>query len=197
MARKIVNILTTVLLVLMVALVIFVFISRASGHTPSIFGNRIYRVQTDSMVPTLEVGDVILVRDADPEDIHNGDIITYRVTSGELAGQTITHRVAQDPEVRNGVYYYRTKGDREGAVMDAEISYDQVEGKYVNTLAFLNKMYSFFLSPTGLIVFIGIIILLFGYEMISLIISYKATDEMDEEYYAPKNKKPSKKRKKK
>ena len=196
MARKIVNILTTVLLVLMVALVIFVFISRASGHTPSIFGNRIYRVQTDSMVPTLEVGDVILVRDADPEDIHNGDIITYRVTSGELAGQTITHRVAQDPEVRNGVYYYRTKGDREGAVMDAEISYDQVEGKYVNTLAFLNKMYSFFLSPTGLIVFIGIIILLFGYEMISLIISYKATDEMDEEYYAPKNKKPSKKRKK-
>lgn len=197
MARKIVNILTTVLLVLMVALVIFVFISRASGHTPSIFGNRIYRVQTDSMVPTLEVGDVILVRDADPEDIHNGDIITYRVTSGELAGQTITHRVAQDPEVRNGVYYYRTKGDREGAVLDAEISYDQVEGKYVNTLAFLNKMYSFFLSPTGLIVFIGIIILLFGYEMISLIISYKATDEMDEEYYAPKNKKPSKKRKKK
>ena len=196
MARKIVNILATVLLVLMVALVIFVFISRASGHTPSIFGNRIYRVQTDSMVPTLEVGDVILVRDADPEDIHNGDIITYRVTSGELAGQTITHRVAQDPEVRNGVYYYRTKGDREGAVMDAEISYDQVEGKYVNTLAFLNKMYSFFLSPTGLIVFIGIIILLFGYEMISLIISYKATDEMDEEYYAPKNKKPSKKRKK-
>ena len=196
MVKKIVNTLITVVLVLMVCVVVFIFISRATGHTPSIFGSRIYRVQTNSMVPTLDVGDVILVHDADPEDIHLGDIITYRATSGELKGQTITHRVAIEPEVRDGVYYYRTKGDREGAALDREISYDQVEGKYVKTLAFLNNLYSFFLSPTGLITFIGVIVVLFGYEIISLILSYRSFDEKDEDYYAPKNKKPSKKRKK-
>ena len=196
MARKITTVLSTVLLILMIALVVFIFISRATGHTPSIFGNRIYRVQTNSMVPTLEVGDVILVQDTEPEDIHLGDIITYRALSGQLKGQTITHRVALEPEVRGGVYYYRTKGDREGASLDNEITFDQVEGKYVKTLPLLNKLYSFFLSPTGLVVFIAVIVLLFGYEMISLIISYRKIDEKDEDYYAPKNKKPSKKRKK-
>lgn len=196
MVRKITTILSTVLLVLMIALVVFIFISRASGHTPSIFGNRVYRVQTNSMEPTLAVGDVILVRDCEPEDIHLGDIITYRALSGELKGQTITHRVAIEPEVRGGVYYYRTKGDRAGAALDSEISFSQVEGKYVKTLPLLNKLYSFFLSPIGLISFIILIIVLFGYEMISLIMSYKSIDAKDDDYYAPKNKKPSKKRKK-
>ena len=193
MVRKIINIITTVILILMIALVVFIFISRANGHTPAIFGNRIYRVQTDSMVPTLNVGDVILVHDADPEDIHLGDIITYRKLSGSLAGQTITHRVAQEPEMRNGVWYYRTKGDREGAPLDDEITYSQVEGKYVSTLAFLNDIYSFFLSPKGLIIFIGIIIVLFGYEMISLIVSYKAIDGLEDELDTPKDGKANKK----
>ena len=51
-----------------------------------------------------------------------GDIITYDCLSGDLAGQTITHRVVTDPESRNGTYYFRTQGDREGAPLDDIIS---------------------------------------------------------------------------
>ena len=196
MVRKIFNIVTTVVLIALVALVIFVFITRMSGNTPTIFGYTVFRVQTDSMTPTLKVGDVILVKECKPEDVKPGDIITYKVTTGSLAGQTITHRVAEEPVERDGVYYYRTKGDKAGASMDDEISYEVLKGKYVRTIPFVNKFYEFFLSPAGLITFIGIIIALFGYEMISLILSYKAAGEKDEDYYAPPNRKPKKKRKK-
>lgn len=195
MFRKIINIITTIVLILLIVLVIFLFVIRLNGSTPSLFGYSVFRVQTGSMEPTLKVGDVILVKDCDPEDIHLGDIITYKITEGTLAGQTITHRVAVEPEKRGDVYYYRTKGDGNTA-MDEEITYEVVEGKFVRTMPLVDKLYSFFLSPAGLIVFIGVIVVLFGYEMISLIISYRAVDEKDDDYYAPPNRKSKTKRNK-
>ena len=197
MVRKIINIITTVVLVFLIAVVVLIFIARISGNIPSLFGYHIFRVQSDSMVPTLEVGDVILVQDTPPESIKKGDIITYMCLSGDMEGRTITHRVIEDPEKRNGVYYYITKGDKSGAGVDDEITYDQVEGRYIKTLPWIDKVYTFLLTPVGLIISIGLIVLLFGYEMISLILSYKAIDEKDDDYFEPKRKKPRHKRKKK
>ena len=194
--RKISSILSTVLLIAVILLLVVIFITRLTGHVPSIFGYSVFRVQTASMTPFLQVGDVIIDKKVPAEEIKKGDIITYDCLSGDLAGQTITHRVVTDPESRNGTYYFRTQGDREGAPLDDIISYDQVEGKFVNKLPWLNKLYTFFLSPYGLLTFILIIIVLFGYEMISLIVSYKSLDEKDDDYYEPKAKKRSKKRKK-
>lgn len=197
--RKVFNIISTVFLVFVIAVVIIVFIMRLTGHVPSVFGYTIYRVQTDSMEPTLMVGDVIVDKKVSPEDIKKEDIITYDCYTGTLAGQTITHRVVTDPESRNGTYYYQTQGDNPNAEPDDIISYDQVEGKYIGKLLWMNNIYSFFLSPYGLITFILIILVLFGYEMIRLIISFKSFeyDEDDDDYYEPKPKKKSKKRKKK
>ncbi|MBQ6337394.1 MAG: signal peptidase I [Ruminococcus sp.] len=194
--RRIINILSTVILLVVIAVVIFVFIARISENVPSIFGFSIFRVRSDSMTPTLQINDVILTHKTSPDDIHKNDIVTYLCEKGELAGETITHRVVSDPEIRGGVYYYVTQGDKTGAPLDSEISYDQIRGKYIQTLPFIDKLYTFFLSPYGLIVFILIIVVLFGYEMISLILSYRSLDEKGDDYYAPPNKKPSKKRKK-
>ena len=194
--RRIFNGLVTALLVATVAFVVMIFVARLTGNTPSVFGYRVFRVLTDSMTPTLEVGDVILVRDCEPEEIHNGDIITYNGEVGSYRGKSITHRVVEEPEVRDGVYYYWTKGDRQGAMIDPEISFYQVEGKYVRTIPYIDKLYTFFLSPAGLISFIGLIVVLFGYELVSLLWTYKTADAKDDDYYAPKNKKPKAKRKK-
>lgn len=197
MARKIINIISTVLLIVLVLIVVMVFITRINGKTPSFFGYTVFRVQTDSMEPTLMVGDVILDKKVDAEDIQKDDIITYDCVEGTLAGQTITHRVINDPEVRDGEYFYTTMGDKKGALADPIVNYSQVKGKYMKKLPALGKLYTFFLSPGGLITFIGIIIALFGYEMISLVLAYRAVDEHDDDYYEPKPKKTSKKRKKK
>lgn len=196
MLKKIVNIISTVVLILLVLLVVFVFITRAVNQVPSIFGYSIFRVSSDSMEPELMVGDVILVKSVKPEAIHQGDIITYLGNSGDLKDKMITHKVIREPYEKFGVYYYQTQGVREGSLPDPEITYDQIKGKFIRTLPFIDRMYAFFLSPVGLISFIALILVLFAYEMISLIVSYKSLDEHDDDYYEPKSKKKSKKRKK-
>ena len=196
MLKKIIYVLTTVLLVVLIAVLIFVFIARMSGDSPSIFGYHVFRVSTGSMEPTLSVGDVILVKEIPAEEIHKNDIITYKGNQGDFADKMITHMVVLEPYEENGVWHFQTQGIVPGALSDPEITYDQVEGVFQKKLTFLNGVYTFFLSPAGLIVFILIIMILFAYEMISLIISYKSAEKKDDDYYAPKQKKPSKKRKK-
>lgn len=181
MKNKISNIITTVILVLLIVLVTAMFIARASGNSLSLFGFSVFRVSSDSMEPTLMVGDIILVKSAPAEQIEKGDIVTYKAEQGAMRGERITHRVVTDPVVREGSYYYQTQGDAEGATLDPEISYRQVVGKYVGKIPFLDKIYSFFLTPFGLIAIIVVILGLFGYEIISLIVSYKAIDSTYEE----------------
>ena len=195
MARKIINILSTVLLVALVLLVIFIFITRATGNSPSIFGYRVFRVSSGSMEPELSIGDVILVHSVKADEISEGDTITYKGKEGDFKDLMITHKVIEEPYEEGGVWYYQTQGIVSGSVKDPLITYDQIQGKLIKKLSALNQIYTFFLSPAGLLTFILIILVLFGYEMISLILSYRSFDEKDEDYYAPKAKKKSKKRK--
>ena len=48
-------------------------------------------------------------------------------------------------------------------------------------LTLIGKFFNFISKPIGVIIFIGVIILLFGYELISLIVSNKAIDEIGED----------------
>lgn len=186
MAKKVFRIISTVFLILLVLLVIFLFIIRLSGNSPSIFGYHLFRVSSDSMEPTLKVGDVILVGPASADSIHKGDIVTYVADQGEMTGQEITHRVVVEPEIKNGEYTYQTQGDADGAPLDPIITSDQIVGKFVVKLALIDKLYSFFFTPYGLIIFIVLIVVLFGYEMISLLVSYKTIDNISLEDSASK-----------
>ena len=113
--KKILNVLSVVFLIIVVIIVIFSLTTRIMGNTPSLFGYYMFRVSSDSMEPTLMVGDVILVRSADAQDIRNGDIVTYKSQSGSMYGREVTHRVVTEPEIKNGTYYYQTQGDAAGA----------------------------------------------------------------------------------
>ena len=181
MFKKIMNILTTFILVILVVSVLFFFGTRLMGKTPSVFGNYVFRVSSESMEPTLKVGDVILVHSVKAEDIHKGDIVTYTAQSGEMRGREITHRVVEEPVVTDGSYHYQTKGDAPNATLDPEISYSQIRGKFVIKLVVIGWFFNTISTPIGMVVFIGLIILLFGYEMVSLLVSYKSIDTLDEE----------------
>lgn len=132
------------------------------------------------------VGDVILVQSADAEDIQKGDIITYKSKDGSMYGREVTHRVVADPVIKHDTYYYQTQGDAVGAPLDKAITYDQVKGKYVRKLTLIGKLYGFMSKPIGVAIFIGVIVLLFGYEVISMIVSYRKIDEVDLDAIAEK-----------
>jgi signal peptidase len=80
----------------------------------SLFGYRYYTVLTSSMAPELRVGDLILVKLTDPEEIQEGDIITFNPS--EDGDTYLTHRVTQRLEdyQGTGVTCFITKGDANG-----------------------------------------------------------------------------------
>ena len=196
MVRKVLNIIGTVILVFLIIIVVVVFYARLTHNVPELFGFQLFRVSSGSMSPDLEVGDVILSQRVSVENIHEGDIVTYSGETGELKDKLITHKVIKAPYLNSdGVYMLETQGSALGTVPDPPIRADQVIGKYLTRMAFLNSVYSFFITPIGLIVFIGIIILLFAYEMISLIVSYKSLDDEDGFSEKKNGKKPNKSKK--
>lgn len=188
MIKKIINVISVVITVFLVAFVFFTIMSRIMGETPSVFGYYIFRVSSDSMEPTLMVGDVILVQKTDAEDIKKDDIITYKSKDGSMYGREVTHRVISDPVIKNDIYYYQTQGDADGASLDKVITYDQVEGKYLCKLKVIGAVYGFLATPTGVIVLVSVIIVLFGYELIYMMVSNKKCDKLDEELFSKKDK---------
>ena len=157
------------------------FDARISGEAPSIFGYQVFRVSSESMEPELMVGDVILVKEATVEDIKKDDIVTYKGEEGTFNGKMITHKMLEDPQYVDGQYVFKTSGIYDGAIPDPEWYEDQLVGEYVRKVPFVDKVYTFFLTPYGLVAFIVVIMVLFGYELIALILSYKDLDEDDVE----------------
>lgn len=89
------------------AAVVFIFLATA---IPQLVGaDNSYLVQSDSMSPAIDAGDVVFVYDTQPEQIAEGDVITFE-QAGAGESDRVTHRVVEVIE-RDGERQFRTKGD--------------------------------------------------------------------------------------
>lgn len=101
----------------LIAYIVINKIAQAQGKTPPL---GLYTIISGSMVPEIDVYDVVVVMKKNPEDIQIGDIISYQSTNkARFDGIPITHRVVEKFNTNNGVSF-RTKGDA-NAVVDNEI----------------------------------------------------------------------------
>ncbi len=94
----------------------------------SIFGYRYYTVLTPSMEPHLSVGDLILVKVTDADQIQVGDVITFNPSSESDA--YLTHRVTEKIEdyEGTGTTCFHTKGDANDVDDSFLIDEDRVIG---------------------------------------------------------------------
>ncbi len=176
--RIVKNIFFGVLITVMVGLLVFTLAARMNGETPTVFGHTLYRVSSGSMEPALKVGDIILCKECDPMTLKNGDIITYNGTTGELAGKRVTHRVVKEPYLNeaDGGYYLVTKGD-DNPAEDKPISTSQVTGIFKTKLEFVKWIFDIFVTPWGLLLLIGFIVLAFFNEIINFVRALAGYDE--------------------
>ncbi len=105
-ARVISNLLFYVLLIVLLVLIFFMVQSRLQGSVPSAFGYQFFSVISGSMRPTIDVGSVVAVKPVEPENLEEGDIITF---TGMGQGLT-THRVVEIKEKEEELNFI-TKGD--------------------------------------------------------------------------------------
>ena len=136
-------------------------VSRVAGFTP-------LTVQSQSMAPTFNEGDLIVIKATDVKKLKVGDIITFHtIINNEYALNT--HRIESIAE-NNGIRNYTTKGDN-NAIADTHIISDgDIVGKYVFRMAGVGKLMNFLSSSTGfLLVIVVPMLLFFVYQVYHLI----------------------------
>ena len=85
-------------------------------------------VTSESMVPTLEVNDLLVLQGRAPEDIAVNDIIVFHASW--YAEAPIVHRVVSIEEV-NGTYRYYTRGDNNPSQDFGYRTYEDIVGVLV------------------------------------------------------------------
>ena len=83
--KKISNILSTLLLIVVVILACIFFV-------PRLFGIQTMAVLSGSMEPHFHVGSLVFVKDAEITDFEKDDIVTFKIGNGDTV---VTHRVTQ------------------------------------------------------------------------------------------------------
>ncbi len=162
------NIICWTLIVCLVTVLVTFFMSRKNGETPSLFGYSILRVSSGSMEPELMVNDVILDHKVDDvKTLKVGDIITFR-GSGQLEGRLVTHKIIKAPYSENGKLMLQTRGIA-NEIADQPIEAEDVRGIMICKIPYLDTVYNIFLSPWGLLILIGLIVLIFIDEIVTIV----------------------------
>lgn len=156
------NILYALLFIIVILMLIVVIMQRVTDNSITFGGFRMFTVATGSMVPQYEVGDVLISKEIEPEEIKVDDDIVYKGKKGSFKDKIVTHRVIFIEKQEDGNYKIITKGIA-NTEQDPEIDQTQVYGKIVykvKTLSFIGKLitniyifYFLIFIPIAIIIF--------------------------------------------
>lgn len=136
---------------LLVALVLIAAISLVSLR---LFGYQAFNVISGSMEPTYSVGDLIYVKEVDPDAVKVGDPITFVLNENLVVA---THRVIGiDGENRR----FYTKGDANEAADAAPVHFNNLIGVPKFAIPKLGYVSDFVQNPPGTYIAIGVGVLL-------------------------------------
>lgn len=137
-------------------------VSNLAGFTP-------LTVQSESMAPTFDENDLIIIQQCDPSTLQVGDIITFHtIIDNQYALNT--HRIEAINQV-NGVNSYTTKGDNNDLTDQHVIADGDIVGKYVFKIPYMGAVMDFLSSTWGfLIVIVLPMLLFFIYQVYHLVI---------------------------
>ena len=126
-------------------------------------------VQSDSMSPTFDQDDLIVIKTCDTSKLQVGDIVTFHtIIDNQYALNT--HRIESIDEL-NGMRSFTTKGDNNDVADTHIISDGDIVGQYVFKIPGMGKVMDFLSSTWGfLIVIVLPMLLFFIYQVYHLVI---------------------------
>ena len=178
-AKKVLN--TVINVVLIIAIVVAViatyvsFVSTSGNGVPNIFGLRLLSIQTDSMHPTIEPGDLVIAtgvadpsalrapgtyKDENGNDVwYEGDIITYwTIINGERVLNT--HRIDKIYD-GGGYLIFETKGDNNTTADPLTVHESEIVGQYKMKVDGVGKVFDYLQTSTGFLLVVVIPVFLF------------------------------------
>ena len=168
--HKVLTIIGSILCVILIPILIINITLIAKSYinkdeVPSIGGTFPLIVLTDSMVPEIYSGDLIICKTADAEDIAVNDVISFFDPAGN-GTSIVTHRVIEIVE-DDGEIFFRTRGDNNNTEDKELVPAENLVGVYKMRIAGAGHIAMFMQSTAGLIICVVLpIILLVGYDII-------------------------------
>lgn len=144
------NIIFTAFMIVMVFLIIITAQSKLTGMEPSLFGNRLYIVDSGSMEPAIKVNSLIIVNEKTPDELQAGDVLTYYGGDESLR---VTHRIKEiGPENE----YFITQGDANNVEDARAVERNDVIGTVILTIPYVGYAFRFLSSIPGIAFLLGI-----------------------------------------
>lgn len=161
--KRIAGILISVVLwavILLAALFAFTTLAtKDTNHVASLAGYTPLSVVSDSMSPTFDAGDLIIIRKCDPAGLQTGDIVTFHtIINNEFSLNT--HRIAEIQE-DGGARSYVTKGDNNEIADIHMITDGDIVGKFVTRLPKFGRVVDFLSGSMGFLLVIVLPLLIF------------------------------------
>lgn len=113
----------------------------------------LYTIISPSMEPNINVYDVVLTKRVKPEEVKEGDVITFISSSTLGEGLTITHRVKSVIKTEGDIKF-RTQGDNNPIPDSALVTSNNLLGKVVFTIPFLGYIQFMLQSKSGWLFFL-------------------------------------------
>lgn len=110
--------------VLGTALLILLIVSCIPLTVPRMFGYQIYTVISGSMEPAIPTGSLVFIKDMEPQNVQEADVIAYY--GGRDSNAIITHRVMENRVVMGE---FITKGDANQTEDMNPVDYDNFLGR--------------------------------------------------------------------
>jgi len=165
--KKVIKYILTPIMAIILLLCIYIAYQKLILKSPNIelFGYKVYIVLTGSMEPVIKPNDLVIVKKISQEKLKEGDIITFN-TNG--TNTTVTHRIKEKVE-KDGVTYYKTKGDNNNSEDIELVKYENIQGVYSFKISKVGAILTGGLTGTGVIIVFLI-----------LVISYHHSSKMDD-----------------
>ncbi len=112
-----------------ISLVIFIIL--VIWFAIGIFPIQPVSIATGSMEKELNVGDVVIIKKCNSNDVNVGDIIQY-----QMEGYTVIHRIIEKKQ-KNGEFSFITKGDNNNTPDKEEVKENQLIGKVVFKIKYI------------------------------------------------------------
>jgi len=160
---KIVKIIIFIVLIVLLYNIILTGITEARKLEGfELLGYKAFIITSESMKPTINIGDIIITKKCSENDLNVDDIIAF-IKNNEI---TNTHRIIKITE-EDGKKFFVTKGDNNIVQDEKKISSNEIQGKVILTIPKLGKMIEFMEKKIVILVILLIILIILFFNIIN------------------------------
>lgn len=183
--KKLVSFISAIVFIICLALLAVVIVTpkgENGAKVVNVAGYSIMSVLTGSMEPDYKVGDIVIVKKTDTDELKNKDVITFYSSDPDMEGQIVTHRIIDITE-ENGQRLFETKGDNNKIADLEKVEEKDVIGKVEGRIPYVGKAATF--MQTNRTAFFLIVILpmlvIMAMEVKDIIVIARSGDEDESE----------------